>query len=104
MLVSQAPPLGLNVRMARTSPWRCMHVFDVLKVVRRAAKGPLRRFIIEDNYRAIEADQKFLRGPIIPAHFHSMYNGTDNPSDLIKPRGATNAIPRAEVGPGHRHG
>ena len=97
--MSQAPPLGLNVRMARTSPWRCVRGFDVLKVVRRVAEGPLRRFIIEDNYRAIEADQKILRGPIIPAHFHYFYNCTDSPSDLIKPLGATNAIPRAEVGP-----
>ena len=102
--MSQAPPLALNVRMARTSPWRCVRVVDVLKVVRRVAKGPLRRFIIEDNYRAIEADQKILRGPIIPAHFHSFYNGTDSPSDLIEPFGAANATPRAEIGPGNRHG
>ena len=97
--MSQAPPLALNVRTARTTPWRCVRVFDVLKIVRRVAKGPLRRFIIEDNYRAIEADQKILRGPIIPAHFHSFYNGTDSPSDLIEPLRTTNAIPRAEVGP-----
>ena len=88
--------------MARANPWRCVRVFDVLKVVRRVEEGPLR--LIEDNYWAIEADQKILRGPITPAHFYSFYDGTDCTSDLIKPFGATNTVTRAEVGPGNRHG
>ena len=50
-------------------------------------------------YWAVEADPQILRGPIMPAHFHSFYDGTDSPSDLIEPVGAANAIPRAEVGP-----
>ena len=33
------------------------------------------------------------------AHFHRLYDGTDSPSDRIKPLGTANAIPRAEVGP-----
>ncbi len=84
------------------NPWRCARILDVLKVVRRVEKGPLR--LVEDNHRAIEADQKVLRGPIISAHFHSFYDGTDGSSYLIKPLSAANAIPRAEVGPGNRHG
>ena len=82
---------------ALMNPWRCARILDVLKVVRRVEKRPLR--LVEDNHRAIEADQKVLRGPIIPAHFHSFYDGTDSPSDLIEPLRTTNAIPRAEVGP-----
>ena len=83
--------------MARATPWLSVRVFDVLKVVRRVEEDPLR--LIEDNYWAIEADQKVLRGPITPAHFYSFYDGTDCTSDLIKPLRTTNAIPRAEVGP-----
>ena len=38
------------------------------------------------------------------AEFHSFYDGTDGSSYLIKPLSAANAIPRAEVSPGSRHG
>ena len=102
LLVAQAPPRGLNVEMARTNTLRCVCLLDVLKVVCRVEKGPLR--LVEDNYWAVEADQQILRGPIMPAHFHSFYDGTDGSSYLIKPLSAANAIPRAEVSPGSRHG
>ena len=79
------------------NPWRCVRVLDVLKIVCRVEERPPRR--IKDNDWAVEADQQILCGPIMPAHFHSFYDGTDSPSDLIEPLRTTNAIPRAEVGP-----
>ena len=91
LLVAQAPPRGLSVGSALANRWHCVCLLDVLKVVCRVEKGPLR--LVEDNYRMIEMDQKILRSPIMPARFHSFYNGTDSPSDLIEPVGAANVIP-----------
>ena len=102
LLVRQAPTLGLDDASALANRWRCARVLNVLKVMRRVEEGPLR--LVGDNHWAIETNQKTLRSPIIPAHLHSFYDGTDGSSYLIKPLSAANAIPRAEVGPGSRHG
>ena len=89
-------PAGLSSPAAVSMATRgCARLVDEPKVVRGVEECPLR--LVEDNHRAIEADQKVLRGPIIPAHFHSFSDGTDGSSYLIEPLSAANAIPARKL-------